>query len=148
MKTDQELVLDYCKDITLHNNHVLVCIEGNVTTLQLNTLISEKGADNAKVTEKFFKDLAKNPKTIVKCSDKVIKDYPNLNFGDYIKFNDYGNPSAIFVETDPYELDNVIQNFKHDSKDKSFNMNTIGHNYKVRCYYTYEASAIILTKKL
>jgi len=148
METTKENVLDYCSDITLHNNHVLVCIEGTVGTLQLTTLSAEKQNANSNIVDNFFKDLAKNPKTIVKASNKAYIEYPELFFGDMILFNMYGNPTAIFIENDPCELDNVIKNFKFDSKDRKFTTTLSSVDYKVRCYYTFEASSIILTKKL
>lgn len=147
METSEKTVLDYCSNIKLHNNHVLVCVEGSVSTLQLTTLASEKGNANSTIVDKFFKDLAKNDKIIVSISEKVNRDYPDLQSGDIVVFNNYGNPNAIFNADDPCELDNVIEDFKHDSKDKTFASNVIGINYKVRCYYTFEAQAIILTKK-
>lgn len=143
-----ENVLDYCSKIKLHNNHVLVYVEGTVSTAELNVLINEQGKDNKSVTDKFFAGLMSNPKIILKVSKKVAEEYPEIEVGDKIQFNDYGNPRAIFVEEDRNELDNLIEDYKHDKKDKSFNANTIGFNYTVRCYYTYEASATILTKTI
>ena len=143
-----ENVLDYCSNITLHNNHVLVYVEGTVSTAELNVLVNEQGKDNKSVTDKFFAGLMSNPKIILKVSDQVAENYPKIKVGDKIQFNDYGNPRAIFVEEDAHELDNLIEDYKHDKKDKSFNANTIGFNYTVRCYYTYEASATILTKTI
>lgn len=143
-----ENVLDYCSNITLHNNHVLIYVEGTVSTAQLNVLVSEQGKDNKSVTDKFFAELMSNPKIVLKVSDKAAENYPKIKVGDKIQFNDYGNPRAVFVEADRNELDNLIEDYKHDKKDKSFNANTIGFNYTVRCYYTYEASATILTKTI
>ena len=148
MKTSKETPYDYCSNLKLQNNQVLICVEGTVSTLQLNTLASEKGQANGNIVDKFFKELAKNKKTIIKTSSKVALEYPDIYVGEEVVFNGYGNPNAIFVADDPCELDNVIDNFKFDSKDKSFTNNVIGINYKIRCYYTFEASAIILTKSL
>lgn len=147
METSEKTVLDYCKDITLHNNQLLICVEGTVSTMQLNTLASEKGQANSTIIDKFFKDLAKNDKVIVKTSKKVKDEYPDIASGDYVVFNGYGNPNAIFVSNDPFELDNVIDNFRHDSKDIKFTTTLTSQKYKVRCYYTFEASSIILTKR-
>ena len=143
-----ENVLDYCSKIKLHNNHVLVYVEGTVSTAELNVLVNEQGKDNKSVTDKFFAGLMSNPKIILKVSKQVSEAYPEIKVGDKIQFNDYGNPRAVFVEADRNELDNLIEDYKHDKKDKSFNANTIGFNYTVRCYYTYEASATILTKTI
>lgn len=148
METNKKIVQDYCSNINLHNNQVLVYVEGQVSTLQLNTLASEKSQANSNIVDKFFKDLAKSDKIIVKTSKKVLLEYPEISTGDIVVFNAYGNPNAIYNKEDPFELDNVIDNFKHDSKDKAFANNVIGINYKVRCYYTFEASSIILTKSL
>lgn len=143
-----ENVLDYCSNITLHNNHVLIYVEGTVSTAQLNVLVSEQGKDNKSITDKFFAELMSNPKIVLKVSDQAAENYPKIKVGDKIQFNDYGNPRAVFMTDDPNELDNLIEDYKHDKKDKSFNANTIGFNYTVRCYYTYEASATILTKTI
>ena len=148
METTKENVLDYCSKIKLQNNHVLVCVEGIINTAQLNNLSSTIDAANKNTATEFFKDLAKNPKTIVKISNKITSEYPELEFGDYIKFNDYGDPQAIFVEEDPLELDNVIANYKHDSKDVKFVTSLTSIKYTIRCYYSYEAGSIILIKKL
>ena len=147
METVEQTIFDYCKDISLHNNHILICVEGGVSSLQLTTLASEKGNANSNVVDNFFKEMAKAPKILVSISDKAFETNPNLKVGDLVMLNDYGNPRAIFVEEDPFELDNIIDNYKIDRKDPKFAANTIGFQYKVRCYYTYEASAIILTKK-
>jgi hypothetical protein len=143
-----ENVLDYCSNIILHNNHVLIYVEGKVSTSELNVLINEQGKDNKSVTDKFFAELMSNHQIVVKVSKQVAENYPEIKIGDRIQFNAYGNPRAIFMDTDPNELDNLIEDYKHDKKDKSFNTNTIGFNYTVRCYYTYEASATILTKTI
>lgn len=146
METNEKTVLDYCSDIKLQNNHVLVYVEGKVSTTELNVLISEQGADNKQVTEKFFRTLMSSPKIVIKVSDKCKNEYPDIVAGCKIQFNDWGNPRAVFVDTDPNELDNLIKDYKHDKKDKVFEFNKIGFTYTVRCYYTYEATSVIFVK--
>ena len=126
-----ENVLDYCSKIKLHNNHVLVYVEGTVSTAELNVLINEQGKDNKSVTDKFFAGLMSNPKIILKVSKKVAEEYPEIEVGDKIQFNDYGNPRAIFVEEDAHELDNLIEDYKHDKKDKSFNCIIVYYNCRI-----------------
>jgi hypothetical protein len=141
METNNDLVSHF----KLQNNTVMVVLESSISTLQLNTLLYKDGNDNQKALNSFYEQLGSSAKTLVAMSAKVKEDYPELQIGDNLLFNEYGNPKSIVNTKDEYDLDNVIENYKHDKQDASFSSNTIGVKYKVRAYYIYLATSILTT---
>lgn len=141
MGTTKDLVSNF----KLQNDRVLVVLESSISTLQLNTLLNDAGIDNAKAMQTFYEGLGSSEKILVKMSTKVVNDYPELEIGDSLLFDAYGDPKSIVNPKDEYDLENVIEDYKIDRKDPKFNTNVIGIKYKVRAYYIYRVSSIITT---
>ena len=141
MGTTKDLVSNF----KLQNDRVLVVLESSISTLQLNTLLNEAGADNTKAMQTFYEGLGSSNKVLVKMSTKVSNEFPELEIGDSLLFNAYGDPKSIVNPKDEYDLENVIEDYKIDRKDPKFNTNVIGIKYKVRAYYIYRVSSIITT---
>ena len=141
MGTTKDLVSNF----KLQNDRVLVVLESSISTLQLNTLLNDAGIDNAKAMQTFYEGLGSSEKILVKMSTKVVNDYPELEIGDSLLFDAYGDPKSIVNPKDEYDLENVIEDYKIDRKDPKFNTNVIGIQYKVRAYYIYRASSILTT---
>ena len=138
---------DLVSHFKLQNNTVMVVLESSISTLQLNTLLYKDGNDNQKALNTFYEELGSSPKKLVAISSKVKEDYPELEIGDSVLFNEYGNPKSVINTKDEYDLDNVIANYKLDKQDPKFNTNVIGIKYKVRAYYIYQATAILTVIK-
>ena len=141
METTKDLVSHF----KLQNNSVLVVLESSISTLQLNTLLNEAGVDNARAMQTFYEGLGSSDKILVKMSSRVANEYNELEIGDSLLFDAYGDPKSIINPKDEFDLDNVIENYKQDRKDPKFNTNVIGIQYKVRAYYIYRASSILTT---
>lgn len=134
----------YTEKINLFNNKVLVRIEAKISKIQLNTLVDSRGNDvmgNATLRG-YFEEIGKSDKILVKMSDEARDKFPKLKLGDIIVSSSFDNPQALTNVNDPYDLDNVIEDFKFDnSKSNALN----GIKYKTHGYYLIDANFICAT---
>jgi len=138
-----------CSHITLHGNSMLVCLESKATTLQLSNLVSLNLKDPATMQnptlKSLFKDLGQADRIIVKLSETVMAEHPNIKLGDSAIFNNYSQPISFINTEDKLDLENVINDYKYDSKGKT-DLNKIGISYPIHAYYIYEAQFLIVTQ--
>lgn len=136
--------IEQTKKLNLFNNQVLVRVEARISKFQLNALVDSKGNDimNNTTLRGYFEELAKADKIIVKISEEAKNKYPVLKLGDIVISSNFDNPQAWTNVDDPYDLDNVIEDFKFDNA-KSNAMN--GIKYKTHGYYLINANFINAT---
>ena len=123
---------------TFHNGNVLVCVEIKLSAMTLNAI---KPNSNKQSLSTFAAELDKAKKKLVKVSNES-------KYKDCLKqsviVDEHCNPQPYLVEEDDLELQNVIEDFKHDSKGSSLNNGIL---YPCRVYFTFHESRIVSTIK-
>ena len=141
---DLEQVNKAVADIDLLGNAVLVRASAKISTLAL-TALSKGDMDNS-VLKSFYNELGQSDKIIVKVSDTAIYK-EKLNIGKRVIYSDYGQIKPITNKDDEYDLDNVIEAFSIDSKDKQLAKN-VGIKYLCHGYYIIDAQFVLAVNSL
>ena len=141
---DLEQVNKAVANIDLLGNAVLVRAAAKISTLAL-TALSKGDMDNS-VIRSFYNDLGQADKIIVKVSDAAINK-EKLIIGKRVIYNDYGQSKPITNKDDEYDLDNVIEAFNIDAKDKQLAKN-VGIKYLCHGYYIIDAQFVLAVNSL
>ena len=141
---DLEQVSKAVANIDLLGNAVLVRATAKISTLAL-TALSKGDMDNS-ILKSFYNELSQADKIIVKVSDTSIYK-EKLIVGKRVIYSEYGQAKPITNKDDEYDLDNVIEAFSIDSKDKQLAKN-VGIKYLCHGYYIIDAQFVLAVNSL
>ena len=141
---DLEQVIKATANIDLLGNAVLVRATAKISTLAL-TALSKGDMDNS-ILKSFYNELSQADKIIVKVSDTSIYK-EKLIVGKRVIYSEYGQAKPITNKDDEYDLDNVIEAFSIDSKDKQLAKN-VGIKYLCHGYYIIDAQFVLAVNSL
>lgn len=141
---DLEQVSKAVANIDLLGNAVLVRATAKISTLAL-TALSKGDMDNS-ILKSFYNELSQADKIIVKVSDTSIHK-EKLVVGKRVIYSEYGQAKPITNKDDEYDLDNVIEAFSIDSKDKQLAKN-VGIKYLCHGYYIIDAQFVLAVNSL
>jgi len=134
--------------VRLHGNSILIVLTTTVSALIIQSLsrlnLRTEIAKGNPTFQELFAELGKSDKIIAKVSDKVESEFGNDLIGQAAIFNSYSSPVSFINTNDDFDLERVIEDFKHDQKGVA-NVAMLP-KYKINAYYIYESQYLIATQ--
>jgi len=141
---DLEKTIEVTKDFKLFGNAILVRATVKVSSTTLYGIKLKQDANNKNIKD-FYDELSIADKVIVKVSSE-IENSEKFELGKRVIYSNYGNVTTVTNKDDEHDLDNVIENYLHDSKDVTFPKT--GVTYLCHGYYIIDAPFILATKSI
>lgn len=134
--------------VRLHGNSILIVLTTTVSPLIIQSLsrlnLRTEIAKGNSTFQELFAELGKSDKIIAKVSNKVESEFGNDLIGQAAIFNSYSSPVSFINTNDDFDLERVIEDFKHDQKGIA-NVSMLP-KYKINAYYIYESQYLIATQ--